>query len=273
MVNEGLGFEWCIYHLIALKNSKKFKNDSDAKKAATIYKTANANLRKSAANAIAVVEKAYGDVEMVEKKSGGGTEPKTDLIITAGGKKLKCSLKYGGSVQLSSGGIRNTVAFLTGVVKTLSKASKISTSQAKELLVFLSQMEEEYGQVGSVPKAQAEKILAEAEDYNAKLQSILGSRKQPTVSDKYHSVKLAIIEEAMTGKYTFANNKDLSADHILSEKEIRKIDKRFIEQVASKTSVRLALKGRGKKLVAGKEVRYNEVVVRFDTVWSHYHNT
>lgn len=266
MANKGLEFEWCIYHLIALKNSNKFKSDSDAKKASQIYKTADANVKKSAANAISVLEKAYGSVQMVEKKSGGGTEPKTDLLITAGGKKLKCSLKYGGSVQLSSGGIKTTVAFLTGVVKTLSKASKISTNQAKELLKFLAQMEEEYGGIGSVPKTKAEKMLADAADYNAKLQSILGSRRQPTVSDKYQSIKLAIIEEAMTGKYTFANKPVLSADHILSEKEIRKIDKKFIEQVASKTSVRLALKGRGTKLMAGKEVRLNEVVVRFDTV-------
>ena len=266
MANKGLEFEWCIYHLIALKNSKKYKSDADAKKASQVFKTADANVRKSAASAIAVVEKTYGVVKSVEKKSGGGTEPKTDLLIHAGSKKLKCSLKYGGSVQLSSGGIKTTVAFLTGVVKNLSKASMISTAQSKEMLKFLAQMENEYGSLGSVPKAQAEKMLANAEDYNAKLQSILGSRRQPTVSDKYIALKLAIIEEAMTGKYTFANKPDLSADHILSETSIKKIDKKFVEEMSKKTSVRLALKGRGKKLVAGKEVRLNEVVVRFDTV-------
>lgn len=266
MANKGLEFEWCIYHLIALKNSNKFKADSDAKKAAQVYKTADSNVKKSAANAISVIEKTYGNVQMVEKKSGGGTEPKTDLLITAGGKKLKCSLKYGGSVQLSSGGVKTTVAFLTGVIKTLSKASKISPSQSKELLKFLAQMENEYGGLGSVPKPQAEKMLTDAVDYNAKLQSILGSRKQPTVSDKYQSIKLAIIEEAMTGKYTFSSKPDLSADHILSETSIKKIDKKFVEQVAAKTSVRLALKGRGTKLIAGKEIRLNEIVVRFDTV-------
>jgi hypothetical protein len=264
MANKGLEFEWCIYHLIAKANPLKYKADSDAKKAAQVYQTAGKDVQTSAQNAISVVTKKYGKITGVAKKSGGGVEPKTDLIITAS-RKLKCSLKYGGSVQLSSGGIKNTVKFLTGVITNMAKAEGVSKRQATELLAMLSEMQEELGDLGSLPKFKAEKILKESEEYNNALQNILGSRSTPDVVDKYKEIKQAIVEEAMTGKYTFFGNPDLSADHILSETYIRKIDKKFIEEVAGRTSVRLALKGRGKKEIAGKEVRLNEIVVRFDT--------
>lgn len=264
MANKGLEFEWCIYHLIAKANPLKYKSDSDAKKAAQVYQSSGKDVQASAQNAINVITKTHGKITGVAKKSGGGVEPKTDLIISAR-KKLKCSLKYGGSVQLSSGGIKNTVKFLTGVITNLAREEGISSRQAKELLALLSDMQNELGDLGSLPKPKAEKILKESEEYNSALQNILGSRTSPDVVEKYQNVKLAIIEEAMTGKYTFAGNPDLSADHILSENYIRKIDKKFVEEVAARTSVRLALKGRGSKEIGGKEVRLNEIVVRFDT--------
>ena len=264
MANKGLEFEWCIYHLIAKANPLKYKSDVDAKKAAAVYKTSGKDVQASAQNAINVVTKQFGTIRGVAKKSGGGVEPKTDLIITTS-RKLKCSLKYGGSVQLSSGGISNTVKFLTGVISNMARKEGVSKNQAKELLAMLSEMQNELGDLGSQPKFRAEKLLKESEEYNNALQSILGSRRTPDVVEKYKDVKLAIIEEAMTGKYTFAGNPDLSAEYVLSESYIRKIDKRFIEEVARRTSVRLALKGRGTKMVNGKEVRLNEIVVRFDT--------
>lgn len=264
MANKGLEFEWCIYHLIAKANPLKYKSDTDAKKAAKIYESAGKDVQASAQNAMSVVTKTYGKITGVSKKSGGGVEPKTDLVIQAR-KTLKCSLKYGGSVQLSSGGIKNTVKFLTGVITNLAKEEGISSRQAKELLALLSEMQNELGDLGSLPKPRAEKILKESEEYNTALQNVLGSRASPDVVEKYQNIKLAIIEEAMTGKYTFSANPILSADHILSENYIRKIDKKFIEEVAGRTSVRLALKGRGSKEISGKEVRLNEIVVRFDT--------
>jgi hypothetical protein len=245
-------------------NIQKYKSDSDAKKAAEIYSSSDKSVQSSAQNAISVIQKSYGKIRGVAKKSGGGVEPKTDLIITAR-IRLKCSLKYGGSVQLSSGGIKNTVGFLTGVITNLSKEEGISKKQSKELLAMLSDMENNLGQLGSLPKFKAEKILKQSEEYNMSLQEILGSRKTPDVGEKYKNIKLAIIEEAMTGKYTFSGNPDLSADHILSESYIKKIDKKLIEEMSKRTSVRLALKGRGKKIEKGEEVRLNEIVVRFDT--------
>ncbi|MEI7674569.1 MAG: hypothetical protein WCI60_02440 [bacterium] len=264
MANKGLEFEWCIYHLIAKANPLKYKSDANAKKAAGIYKTSGKDVQAAAQNAINIVTNQFGKIRGVAKKSGGGIEPKTDLIITTS-KKLKCSLKYGGSVQLSSGGISNTVKFLTGVISNMAKEEGISKAQSKQLLAMLSEMQNELGDLGSQPKFKAEKALKGSEEYNTALQDILGSRRSPDVVDKYKNIKLAIVEEALTGKYTFASNPDLSAEYILAENYIRKIDKKFIEEVSGRTSVRLALKGRGTKVVDGKEVRLNEIVVRFDT--------
>lgn len=265
MANKGLQFEWCIYHLIARANPTKYKSDADAKKAATNYAAADADVKDSAANAIQMITKAYGKITKVEKKSGGGVEPKTDLLITTNRMRLKCSLKYGGSVQLSSGGIKNTTKFLSGVIGEMAKTNYMPPKKAQELLAFLSEMESKIGGLGSLKATQAKKILDESKEYETRLQDILGSKRTPDVTKEYEKLKLAIVKEAMTGSITFKANKDLSADHILSESYIRKIDTKFIKEVAKKTTVRLALKGRGKTMVGGKEIRLNEIVVRFDT--------
>lgn len=265
MANKGLQFEWCIYHLIAKANPTKYKSDPDAKKAAANYQTADKDVKAGADNAIKMITKAYGKITKVEKKSGGGIEPKTDLLITTNRLRLKCSLKFGGSVQLSSGGIKNTTKFLSGVIGEVAKTNYMTTKKSQELLTFLSDMETNIGSLGSLKANQAKAILEKSADYQTKLQEILGSKKTPNVTKEYEKLKLAIVKEAMTGSITFKANKDLSADYILSENYIRKIDTKFIKEVAAKTTVRLALKGRGKTMVGGKEIRLNEIVVRFDT--------
>ena len=39
--------------------------------------------------------------------SGGGEEPKTDIMFSKGGKTYKCSMKWGDSYQLSSAVLTN----------------------------------------------------------------------------------------------------------------------------------------------------------------------
>ena len=266
MANKGLQFEWCIFHLVA-KNSglKKYKTDPMGRRAALEYKASPSAVQNSAQNAIDVVEKSYGKIKDVSKKSGG-TEPKTDLILHTQMKRLKCSLKYGGNIQLSSGGIKNTTEFLKGVIANLAEQESMSKTQAKELLAILSNIQETLGDIGTQPKHKAKAILENSEDLNNALQTVLGTRKTPDVDKKYEHIKLAIVEEALTGRITFRGYPDLAADHVLSESFIQKIDDRFIKSVSKKTSVRLRLKGRGKKMQEnGQEVRMNEIVVSFDT--------
>lgn len=262
MANKGLQFEWCVYHLIAQANKTKFKGDATAKRAEAEYKSSPADVKSGAANAVKIIEKTYGKISNVEKMSGG-IEPKTDLVITAARKTLKCSLKFGGSIQLSSAGVESTTTFLKGVIQNLKSSKSIPNKKAQELLSFLS----EFGTnipSGTMTKQQTEKALASSQDYADRLQEILGSRKKPDVALEYEKVKLAVVEEALTGKTTFAATPKKAAEWILSESSLKQINAAFIKEVASKTSVRLALKGRGKEIVRGKEVRMNQISIRFD---------
>jgi len=264
MANKGLQFEWCIYHLIAQKS--RMAKSADTKTAAAEYASATAEVRKHAASAVSAVESQYGTVKSVEKTSGGGKEPKTDLYIKTARAALRCSLKYGGSIQLSSAGISTTVDFITGILKAYMNSTNRDMNKCKKIIKSLAEFEQQYGDLGKVAQNKATQKLIEAKRFNLQLQSILGSRAEPDVADENERIKLAIVEEAITGKYTFGKASKLAADHILTETEIKKVDAKLIKSVADKTSVRLALKGRGKKLIGGREVRLNEIVVRFDTV-------
>jgi len=264
-MNKGLAFEWCIYHLIAKVYPKKFANDPVAKTAKINYDASPTDVKQDALNAINFIEKKFGKITDIEKTSGGGVEPKTDLLITTQRKQLKCSLKHGGDIQLSSGSISTTVKFLAGVLENLAADESYRSDKAIELMTVLAELDEQYGDLGKIPRRKADVEIGKAGRYDKLLKEVLGSSKVPKVSEEYEKVKLAVVEEAMTGKYTFKNSPKLSANYILSENDIQFIDDDLIKKVADKTSVRIALKGRGKTMVAGKEVRLNEIVVRFDT--------
>lgn len=270
MSNKGLQFEWCIFHYAISKNRLALKkstdyDSSDLEKAADMYKASEKTLQKDAKIAIDDIEKKFGSISRVIKMSGGSPEPKTDLIFICRGKKIKCSLKYGGSIQLSSAGITTTVKFLDGVVTKLSKTAGYDKKKAKQILGLLAEIDESLGTLGKMQQAQANKAIGKAKGMNTALQEILGTTKNPQVSDEYHKFKLAIIEEAITGKMMFETQKDKACEYIVSEKGVFSINKDLVKKVADKTSVRLALKGRGKETVGKKEVRLNEIVVRFDT--------
>jgi len=264
MANKGLQFEWCIYHLVAKVNPKKFSNDPNARIAKTNYASSDPTVRKGASDAIKNIEKMYGKIKGIEKTSGGGSEPKTDLYITCARKALRCSLKYGGSIQLSSGGVSASVAFLTGVLKNLIDCCPgYNAETITRIISTLAELDDNFGDLGKMPRHVADVKIGEAEKYNELLKNIIGTSRNPKVSEEYEKIKLAIIEEAITGKFTFGPNSRRTADHILSEKKIEPFNKVLLKRIAGKTSVRIALKGRGK--VAGSEVRMNEIVVRFDT--------
>ena len=264
-MNAGLAFEWCIFHNIAMLYPDKFSGNTTAKTAKANFEASTETVKKGAKHAIDLIQEKYGKILDIEKKSGGGIEPKTDLLITTKSKKIRCSLKYGGDIQLSSGGIANTVRFLTGVLENLKYDPGISNSQVIRILSILAELDNNFGDLGKLPREIADKKIGETQNYNQLLQEILGSSRSPKVSEQYRMIKYAIIEEAITGKYTFKNDVELSADHILSEDKLEKIDSDLIKKIANKTSVRIALKGRGKKTVGSKEIRMNEIVVRFDT--------
>lgn len=203
-----------------------------------------------------------------QKMSGGGSEPKTDIMFINRGKKYKCSLKYGDAFQLSSAGIEKTNEFLTKVIKKVAKdMGKNSLQSLGEMVMILEQID---GVIGDTVKAEASVIqnkLSQLQGVQFALQQILGSRTQPDVGEAYVDFKKTAIRECLTGELTFGSGNDRTANYILEGPvfALHEIDDAYVNMVMSKSSVRIAAKGRGKVEGAGGEViRYQEATVRFD---------
>ena len=194
--------------------------------------------------------------------AGGGGEPKTDILYKIGSKKYRVSMKWGDKYQLSSAGISKTVQVLTDVLKGAAKEGNMKTNNLGEIALIFEQID---STLGKLPKkgeqAYMKAQLAKADHLNLQLQEILGTRKNPKVAEAYSTFKDAVVKESLTGQYLFGKNADATAEYVLNEKELKKIDDRLIREISDKTYVRLRLKGRG-KTAAG--VRLNEVVVTIE---------
>ena len=194
--------------------------------------------------------------------AGGGGEPKTDILYKIGGTKYRVSMKWGDKYQLSSAGISKTVKVLTDVLKGAAKEGGMNTNSLGEIALCLEQID---NQLGDLPKKGEQPFmkakLAKANHLNLQLQEILGSRKNPKAAEAFSFFKDAVVKESLTGEYLFGKQADATAEYVLNEKELRKIDDKLIREVSDKTYVRLRLKGRG-KTAAG--VRLNELVVTIE---------
>jgi hypothetical protein len=255
---QGQDFEWSVFYMAA-KDLKSGVDKTTFVEASKNYRGTTADVRKAADNAVKLVNDEYGKITKVEKMSGG-KEPKCDIMFIAGGKKIKCSLKYGGSVQLSSAGVSKTVEFLTMVIENYSEQTGKDKKLCEESLKILTKFSNEYGNLGKMKRSLADKRMANAKIYDAQIKKLLGSRTN--IEAESEELKLAIIKEAVTGSYQFGRDADLTADHILSEHSLRKIDKKLLKTIADGTSARIRLKGRGREKTSGQ--RLNEIVVSLD---------
>jgi len=194
--------------------------------------------------------------------AGGGGEPKTDILYVLNGKKYRVSMKWGDKYQLSSAGISKTVKVLTDVLKGAAKEGGMNTNNLGEIALILEQID---NQLGTLPKKGEQAFmkakLAKANHLNLQLQEILGSRKNPKAAEAFSSFKDAVVKESLTGQYLFGKQADATAEYVLNEKTLRKIDDKLIREVSDKTYVRLRLKGRGK---TKEGVRLNELVVTIE---------
>jgi len=167
--------------------------------------------------------------------AGGGGEPKTDILYKKGGKKYRVSMKWGDKYQLSSAGISKTVKVLTDVLKGAAKEGGMNVNNLGEIALILEQID---NQLGSLPKkgeqAFMKSKLAKANHLNLQLQEILGSRKNPKAAEAFSFFKDAVVKESLTGQYLFGKDADATAEYVLNEKELRKIDDALIREVSDK---------------------------------------
>jgi hypothetical protein len=198
---------------------------------------------------------------------GSSPEPKTDVLFSKGGLKYKCSMKWGASYQLSSSGISGTVNVLDKVLrKVISNGGMgMSINSLGEIALVLEQASNLSSQY---PTRQEQNIIKPLLDkiktsggLNEELQRILGSRKNTKIGESYIIFKREVVKESLTGNLLFGPNSDKSANYILNESELKKIDTNLVNSIADKTYIDMRLKGRGK---TAEGVRLNEIVVRIE---------
>lgn len=200
------------------------------------------------------------------KQLGGSSpEPKTDVLFVKNGQKIKCSMKWGDSYQLSSSGIQGTVNVLNNVLFQCAMKGNLGGAQVKEVAMVLDELSQTLGegpkkQPQPVMKALLEKAKREG-GINERLQAILGSRRMPEGDKLFLAFKRELVRESLTGESLFGKGSDKTANYILNERELKPIDDRLVNMIADKTFVDIRLKGRGK---TKEGVRLNEAVIRIE---------
>jgi hypothetical protein len=202
-----------------------------------------------------------------KKMSGGGEEPKTDILFEVGGKKYKCSMKWGKSFQLTSAGVDKSVQVFKKVLEKVAKdySSKKDSNTLGYLQSLLENIARTFeNQTGTMTQDVAKRIMSDVKKsggINEQLQTVLGSRKNPSVSEVYDKFKFELTKECMTGEMLFGKNSDKTATHIFTEHGIKEITDEVIRDVMKVAGVRISLKGRGKD---ASGVRQNAISIRYE---------
>jgi len=271
--NKGLDFEHAVMYAATSRINEPRSRESQqafeeaSKKWPSIEKT----IQDKATELVLNMAPARDPQSYYEsfKKMSGGTEPKTDILFVKGGKKYKCSMKWGDSFQLTSSGIDTSVQVLTKVLKKVASQmgkTSMSTVELGTLQLIIEQIANKFeNNSGTMSAPEAERLMKDvnkAGGLNEQLQDILGSRRSPGGAKAYDAFKFELTKECMTGELTFANDKDKAADHLLTENGLKPIDEKAVREVMKKAGVRFSKKGRGKDKVTG--VRKNAISIRYE---------
>ena len=273
MANKGLQFEWAILYEAKrrLNASEMSADDKSLLKQSKDKRGNDKAVLNSASKMMKHIESLVPNNQTAKKAcwksfvkvSGGGAEPKTDILFKIGSKKYKCSMKYGKDIQLASGGINTSISYLNSVAETLRENKGISAKSSKELMSIFAELDENYN-VGTKKQPEIKRLLNEVRAEGGlqdRLQRALGSGTSPDPAKEFIDFKEAVVLESMTGRATFGARNDRTANYILSDSELKPINAAYVKQVTSRASVRIRAKGRGKK----EGIRYNEIVVSMDS--------
>ena len=271
--NKGLAFEHAVMYAATSRINVRDREQEKAFQEAaakwpdiekTIQDTATKIVLDLAPRSATDKQKFYGSF----KKMSGGTEPKTDILFVKGGKKYKCSMKWGDSFQLTSSGIDTSTQVLTKVLRKCAAdigKNNMSTSEIGTLQLIVEQIANKFeNRTGTVSAPEADRMMKDvnkAGGLNEQLQEILGSRRAPTGAVAYDAFKYELTKECMTGDLTFTD-KDMVADHLLTEHGLKPIDDKAIREVMGKAGVRFSKKGRGTDKATG--VRKNAITIRYE---------
>lgn len=202
---------------------------------------------------------------------GRNPEPKTDVMFVYSGKTYKLSMKWGDSFQASSAGVEGTNMFLEKVIRKVASEQDGNVTAMGEVIAVMDQLDGFLGEskVANVNAIQSKlSAIREEDGLQSRLQEVLGSSREPNVSEAFYSLKKAVMLECITGELTFSNKPNNIANYVFTGKPsgltLTEITDSYIRDVMSKSSVRISAKGRGTKGSGGEEIRYQEAVIRFD---------
>jgi len=272
MANQGLQFEHAVMYVatsrIIDKNSEQQTEfDSAAKQWNGIPQNIKNTAEKIVLNmAPTAEEQRQNYFKSFKKMSGGGEEPKTDILFKVGAKKYKCSMKWGKSYQLTSAGVDKSVQVFTKVLKKVARdinSNKMDANTLGNLQLILEQMSNKFeNSSGTMDQATAKRLMNDVKKsggINEQLQEILGSKRAPTGDVAYDAFKFELTKECMTGEILFDGD-DRSATHLFTEDGIKEITDDVVRSVMKIAGVRLSLKGRGTK----DGVRQNAISIRYE---------
>ena len=274
MANKGLQFEHAVMYIAKSRivGTRSSQDQKDFDDAANQWNTIPQEIKTTAENIVlnfgpTDIERQQEYFKSFKKMSGGGEEPKTDILFVKAGKKYKCSMKWGKSFQLTSAGVDKSIQVFQ---KVLEKSLKeCSGSTVRNGLGYIQSMLEQVAKdfenaYGTMDQPTAKRILSntkKAGGLQEQFETVLGTRKAPNVGDAYFCFKKNLTHECMTGAMLF-NNDDRSANYLFTEKGIKPIDNKAVEDVMNMAGVRLSLKGRGKDPTTG--IRRNAIVIRYE---------
>lgn len=273
MANQGLQFEHAVMYVATSRiiGDRTSEQEEEFKSASSHWDKIPKNI-KDTAEKIVLEMAPSGDSQRQDyfrsfkKMSGGGEEPKTDILFKVGSKKYKCSMKWGKSYQLTSAGIDKSVQVFTKVLKKVARDIHINKTDANtlgNLQLILEQIANKFeNSTGTMDQNTAKKLMSDvkrAGGINEQLQEVLGSKKSPTGDIAYNAFKFELTKECMTGEMLF-NGDDRSATHLFTENGIKEITDDVVRDVMKVAGVRLSLKGRGKK----NGIRQNAISIRYE---------
>lgn len=272
MANKGLQFEHAVMYVATSRIlQKELEHEKAFDEAAKQWDSIPQDI-KNTAERIVLNMAPSGDADRqkyfksFKKMSGGGEEPKTDILFKVGPKKYKCSMKWGKSYQLTSAGVDKSVQVFTKVLKKVARdinINKMDVNTLGNLQLILEQMANKFENAsGTMDQSTAKRLMNDVKKsggINEQLQEILGSKKAPTGDAAYDAFKFELTKECMTGEMLF-NGDDRAATHLFTEDGVKEITDQVVRDVMKVAGVRLSLKGRGKK--AG--VRQNAISIRYE---------
>lgn len=272
MANKGLQFEHAVMYVatsrILQRNAEQESNFADA---ANRWSLIPADIKKKAEDIVLELapngERNRQDYfGSFKKMSGGGEEPKTDILFKVGNKKYKCSMKWGKSYQLTSAGVDKSIQVFTKVLKKVAQdlgTNNMTIDSLGNLQLILENISNKFeNRTGTMDQSTAKRLMSDVKKsggINEQLQEVLGSKKAPTGDVAYETFKFELTKECMTGNMLFGGD-DRAADHLFTEDGVKPITDKVVRDVMKIAGVRLSLKGRGKK----NGVRQNAISIRYE---------